>query len=398
MKTKLLLLLAFLCLFLGSNTTASAQDPQPPMQDIPAPNYYWANPSIYKWRVKQISFFNGESSHNFRYDDRGRLVRRETKDKDGFISLYNEYFYDASNYLVQMDTYTLVDPTSGVYVLTDRDHFYRNDLGLILYTMYWNNIAPSTKSIALIPKFGLAPLYTEKSQIKAGLLDHYFAEERKFDVILKTFAEYQNDQFMGTQHYNLDNTPAYQETLTYNNSGKISSLKFKDFQEDKTVTFSYVYNEQGDIINSGRADFPRVYTHDKEKLAKETFVPFRESTYWLTFGYRNWDGIEFTNSVHAIATINTDEVVYTYEANSGPSNATTINQQQKSLQAQFIDNQLQVIIPQDAKGETIRLFSAAGELLVEQKANNTIECLTIGVLQQGVYLVSLGEYTTKLQY
>jgi len=123
---KKLLRLTVAALLLATSQVSTAQIKM-------APNYFRADPAVYKYRMAKVVEWKDtedEQITHYVYDKMGCLVKEEYKRSEGpMIYAYN-YTYDQQGYMIQKEEEAL-KTENGESIISSRHNYKRNEYGYV---------------------------------------------------------------------------------------------------------------------------------------------------------------------------------------------------------------------------------------------------------------------------
>ena len=401
---KKLLRLTVAALLLATSQVSTAQIKM-------APNYFRADPAVYKYRMAKVVEWKDtedEQITHYVYDKMGCLVKEEYKRSEGpMIYAYN-YTYDQQGYMIQKEEEAL-KTENGESIISSRHNYKRNEYGYVTeYTRATHHgTEPDEKTLTedVVMEF----FYDNNMR-----LDH--VDIRQFDYPTDKLeenvgrvckVEYNDAGLVScvSQIYPDNNELVWKEEFTYDEQGRRISIKKvpgPNYTSQQILSWTWHYDNDGDIdIHSSSNGFNKEFKYDKQKLAAETFMPLEATeAEWALQGplnctlFKELPMEKFFK--HAPISETTDETEITYETvgtSDGINNVTSSSN--NSLQANVIDNQLIVNIPTSLIGKTLQIFSATGASMRSLVANGSQTTVNIENLTVGIYVVNVANQSVK---
>ena len=340
-----------------------------------APNYFKADPAIYKYRMAQVVEWKDtedEQITKYTYDKQGCLVKEEYKKGEGpAIYAYN-YTYDQQGYMIQKEEVAL-KTNNNVPIVSSRHTFKRNEYGYVTEYTRATHHTTEPDEITLTEDVIMDFVYNDKMR-----LDH--VDIRQFDYPTDKIeekvgrvckVEYNDAGLVScvSQIYPDNNELVWKEEFTYDEKGRRISIKKvpgPNYTSQQTLTWTWHYDDDGDIdIHSSSNGFSKEFKYDKEKLASETFMPLEATeAEWALQGPLNCTLFKELPMEkyfkHAPVSETTEESEIIYEAVGTPDNISNATTTQKLLKAQVNGNRLTVEMPAEHVAKTLNIFNAAG--------------------------------------
>ena len=369
-----------------------------------APNYFKADPAIYKYRMAQVVEWKDtedEQITKYTYDKQGCLVKEEYKKGEGpAIYAYN-YTYDQQGYMIQKEEVAL-KTNNNVPIVSSRHTFKRNEYGYV--TEYTRATHHGTEPDEKTMEF----FYDNNMR-----LDH--VDIRQFDYPTDKIeekvgrvckVEYNDAGLVScvSQIYPDNNELVWKEEFTYDEKGRRISIKKvpgPNYTSQQTLTWTWHYDDDGDIdIHSSSNGFGKEFKYDKEKLASETFMPLEATeAEWALQGPLNCTLFKELPMEkyfkHAPVSETTEESEIVYEAVGTPDNISNATTTQKLLKAQVNGNRLTVEMPAELVGKTLNIFNAAGTCADSYTAKQMQTTIDLSNFAPGMYILSIDNQAVK---
>lgn len=375
-----------------------------------APNYFRADPAVYKYRMAQVVDWKGsedEQTTKYIYDERGCLIREEYgMNKTPAVYVYN-YSYDEKGYMIKKEEVAL--NTSNNFPVTSSRHIYKRDEhGYVTeYTRATHHgTEPDVNTLTedVIMKF----VYDDQMRLARVDIRQYDYPLDKIEENVGRICkvEYDDNGHVScvSQIYPEGDELVWKEEFKYDEKGRRISIKKvpgPNYTVQDRLTWTWHYDDDGDIDEHGSSNgFQKEYEYDKTKLASETFMILEATeAEWALQGPLNCTLFKelpmekfFT---HAPIGETTDESEITYEPTGTASSINDIETIVKPLQTYVVDNQLMVNIPANLVGKTLQIFSATGACMRTIAANGSQATLNIANFAPGMYVVKIANQSVK---
>ena len=375
-----------------------------------APNYFKADPAIYKYRMAQVVEWKDtedEQITKYTYNKQGCLVKEEYKKGEGpAIYAYN-YTYDQQGYMIQKEEVAL-KTNNNVPIVSSRHTFKRNEYGYVTEYTRATHHTTEPDEITLTEDVIMDFVYNDKMR-----LDH--VDIRQFDYPTDKIeekvgrvckVEYNDAGLVScvSQIYPDNNELVWKEEFTYDEKGRRISIKKvpgPNYTSQQTLTWTWHYDDDGDIdIHSSSNGFSKEFKYDKEKLASETFMPLEATeAEWALQGPLNCTLFKELPMEkyfkHAPVSETTEESEIIYEAVGTPDNISNATTTQKLLKAQVNGNRLTVEMPAELVGKTLNIFNAAGTCADSYTAKQMQTTIDLSNFAPGMYILSIDNQAVK---
>ncbi|RRD02528.1 T9SS C-terminal target domain-containing protein [Prevotella sp. OH937_COT-195] len=374
-----------------------------------APNYFKADPAVCKYRMKSVIAWKDtqyEMKTTYTYDDNGLLIREESGEQNSENLITSNYSYDKNGYLVKKENVE-INAYGTEKIVTHKEVYVRNEKGYPLEYHRYTLHGPDPDNLVLTEDVIVLFNYDSENRLTN-------AEIRQYDYILEMLEE--NIGRICRVEYNEigkvskvsqflpGNELIWYEEFTYDDKGRrtaISKICGSAYNADSgDIIWSWVYDEEGDIIESGREDFMKSFTYDKSKKASETFMPLEGAEGdWVLLGPVNCTlfrelPIEkyFTHAV--TGEISTESVV-TYEEVPISTVIDTTVADDANIVVTVNGNVLSVNIPAELVGKRLSIFSATGVIIYSEIVTDVRQNIGVGKLNAGLYVLEIGGKTAK---
>lgn len=368
-----------------------------------APNYFKADPTIYKYRMQSWSDWDGTGNYVYNYNDRGCLTAELTYQNEEEVRR-TEYTYNDKDYLVLAVSTAISE--SGEEVVDHKDVYTRDDNGFVKTYVRWTLHAAEDEEPTLKEDVKINYIYDKDMRLVKCEMYQFVEEEQKLESEVGRTCEIKYDA-QGRQQEVIQLMPSgneiWREVFAYDEQGRMYELKFipgEEYTTNQTITWLYEYDDNGDIYQSGRAGFMFEYEYDLTKLSSETFMPlFGTEADWVYLGPRNLTLFKnepiFKDFKHVPVSekVNSAEAVYEPVTTTGIAAVAASN---AATELKVAGNSLQVHSA-DAKtvGQTLRIYSLGGELMLAHRLISTNENIDIQSLPIGEYIATMGKTSTK---
>ena len=340
-----------------------------------APNYFKADPAIYKYRMAQVVEWKDtedEQITKYTYDKQGCLVKEEYKKGEGpAIYAYN-YTYDQQGYMIQKEEVAL-KTNNNVPIVSSRHTFKRNEYGYVTEYTRATHHTTEPDEITLTEDVIMDFVYNDKMR-----LDH--VDIRQFD--------YPTDK--------IEEKVGRVCKVEYNDAGLVSCVS-QIYPDNNELVWKeeFTYDEKGRRISIKKVPGPN-YT----SLASETFMPLEATeAEWALQGPLNCTLFKELPMEkyfkHAPVSETTEESEIIYEAVGTPDNISNATTTQKLLKAQVNGNRLTVEMPAELVGKTLNIFNAAGTCADSYTAKQMQTTIDLSNFAPGMYILSIDNQAVK---
>ncbi|WP_455077281.1 T9SS type A sorting domain-containing protein [Prevotella koreensis] len=375
-----------------------------------APNYFRADPNVYKYRMsKVIDWKDSEDEQltQYIYDDNGCLIREEyglSTQPGTFV--YN-YSYNPQGYMIKKEEVAFkADHSSST--ISSKHEYTRNEYGYV--TEYVRStrhgVDPDDETLTEDVKMNF--VYDDQMRLLR-------VDIRQFDYIYDKLednagrickVEYDEAGRVSCVSQLLpdNNELVWKEEFGYDEKGRRISIRKvpgPNYTVQNIITWTWHYNSDGDIYKQTTSnEFGKEYEYDKSKLASETFMALEATeAEWALQGPLNCTLFKelpmekyFT---HAPISETTDESEITYEPTGTTTNIDDAPNVGKSLQAHLDGNKLTVELSAGLIGKTLQVFNATGACIINSVANASQTTFSIDNFAPGIYVVVVGNQTVK---
>lgn len=396
-KILLSALLAVLCL--GVNA-----------QNKKAPNYYRAIPKVHTHRLAQWSTFGGSEVYKYKYDDYGFLTEVESTGNDKPTEVI-KFTYDANGYLKEETRYT-VKP-DGEQLEDRRDIYDRDNNGFI--KIHHRFTLKPNKEGNLVLMEDVRSTYEYDAQMRVIKTNDVQFDEK--NLKLEDYADrhttitYDNkgrEQIFSFTMGNGNNV--WKEVFEYdkNIDDRMVGLKYipgEEMTESTPMELKYVYDDNGDITNTGTEAFSYTFSYgdegDEQYDAAHTFIPLVQSEGdRLYLGPRNcmyFNHLPLNKAFKHVPMLeDTDASEYSYEENTAVEKKTdgiaeiTHNQ----VNIRFSNGSL-IIEGATCNGtEQVNVYSVTGQLVATHAVRGN-KAISLNTLPAGEYIAKIGSKVVK---
>ena len=375
-----------------------------------APNYFRADPNVYKYRMaKVIDWKDSEDEQltQYIYDEKGCLVREEyglSKQPGTFV--YN-YTYNPQGYMIKKEEVAVKADHSSSTV-SSRHEYTRNEYGYVTEYARATRHGTEPNDETLTEDVKMNFVYDDQMRLLRVDIRQFDYPSDKLEEEVGRICKVEYDEaghvICVSQEYP-GGELVWKEEFKYDEKGRRVSIKKvpgPNYTPQDRITWTWHYDNDGDIDKQGSSNgFGKEYEYDKSKLASETFMALEATeAEWALQGPLNCTLFKelpmekyFT---HAPIFETTDESEITYEPTGTPNNiADARTTAGKSLQAHLNDNKLTVVLPADLIGKTLQLFNATGACMSSFVVNGSQTTFNIDNFAPGIYVVGIGNQTVK---
>ena len=396
-KILLSALLAVLCL--GVNA-----------QNKKAPNYYRAIPKVHTHRLAQWSTFGGSEVYKYKYDDYGFLTEVESTGNDKPTEVI-KFTYDANGYLKEETRYT-VKP-DGEQLEDRRDIYDRDNNGFI--KIHHRFTLKPNKEGNLVLMEDVRSTYEYDAQMRVIKTNDVQFDEK--NLKLEDYADrhttitYDNkgrEQIFSFTMGNGNNV--WKEVFEYdkNIDDRMVGLKYipgEEMTESTPMELKYVYDDNGDITNTGTEAFSYTFSYgdegDEQYDAAHTFIPLVQSEGdRLYLGPRNCMYVNHLQLNKAFKHVpmleDTDASEYSYEENTAVEKKTDGIAEITHNQANIsFSNGCLIIEGATNNGtEQVCVYSVTGQLVATHAVRGN-KAISLNTLPAGEYIAKIGSKVVK---
>lgn len=375
-----------------------------------APNYYRAIPKVHTHRLAQWSTFGGEEVFKYKYDDYGFLTEVESTENDKPTEVIN-FTYDANGYLKEETRYT-VKP-DGEKRKDRRDVYDRDDNGFIK-TYHRFTLKPD-KEGKLVLMEDVRSTYKYDAQMRVIETNDVQFDEK--NLKLEDFADrhtyitYDGKGREQTFSFMMSNgNNVWKEEFEYdkNINDRMVGLKYipgEEATDRTTMELKYVYDDNGDITNTGTADFPYTFSYvdegGEQYEAAHTFIPLAQSEGdRLYLGPRNcmyFNHLPLNKAFkHVPVSESSDDTECSYEENKAVEKKTDgiaeITHDQANIS---FSNGCLIIEGATHNGtEQVCVYSVTGQLVATHAVRGN-KAISLNTLPAGEYIAKIGSKVVK---
>lgn len=379
-------------------------------QSKKAPNYYRAIPKVHTHRLAQWSTFGGDEVFKYKYDDYGFLTEVESTEDDRLKEVI-KFAYDANGYLKEETRYT-VKP-DGEQRKDRRDVYDRDDNGFIK-TYHRYTLKPNKEGNPVLME-DLRSTYEYDAQMRVIKTNDVQFDEK--NLKLEGFADrhttitYDDKGREQTFSFMMSNgNNVWKEVFEYDNNidDRMVGLKYipgEEMTESTPMELKYVYDDNGDITNTGTEAFSYTFSYgdegDEQYDAAHTFIPLVQSEGdRLYLGPRNcmyFNHLPLNKAFKHVPMLeDTDASEYSYEENTAVEKKTDGIAEITHNQANIsFSNGCLIIEGATNNGtEQVCVYSVTGQLAATHvvRGNKTI---SLNTLPAGEYIAKIGSKVVK---
>lgn len=375
-----------------------------------APNYYRAIPTVHTHRLAQWSTFGGDEVFKYKYDDYGFLTEVESTE-DNRLKEVIKFAYDANGYLKEETRYT-VKP-DGEQRKDRRDVYDRDDNGFIK-TYHRYTLKPNKEGNPVLME-DLRSTYEYDAQMRVIKTNDVQFDEK--NLKLEGFADrhttitYDDKGREQTFSFMMSNgNNVWKEVFEYDNNidDRMVGLKYipgEEMTESTPMELKYVYDDNGDITNTGTEAFSYTFSYgdegDEQYDAAHTFIPLVQSEGdRLYLGPRNcmyFNHLPLNKAFkHVPMQEDTDATECSYEENTAVEKKTNgiaeITHDQANIS--FSNGCLIIEGATNNGTEQVCVYSVTGQLVATHvvRGNKTI---SLNTLPAGEYIAKIGSKVVK---
>ncbi len=375
-----------------------------------APNYYRAIPKVHTHRLAQWSTFGGSEVFKYKYDDYGFLTEVESTEDDNLLEVI-KYTYDANGYLKEETRYT-VKP-EGEQRKDRRDVYDRDDNGFIK-TYHRYTLKPDKKGNLILME-DLRSTYVYDAQMRVIKTNDVQFDEK--NLKLEGFADrhttitYDDKGREQTFSFMMSNgNNVWKEVFEYDNNidDRMVGLKYipgEEMTESTPMELKYVYDDNGDITNTGTEAFSYTFHYgdegDEQYDAAHTFIPLVQSEGdRLYLGPRNcmyFNHLPLNKAFkHVPMQEDTDASECSYEENTAVEKKTDgiaeITHDQANIS---FSNGCLIIEGATHNGtEQVCVYSVTGQLVATHAVRGN-KAISLNTLPAGEYIAKIGSKVVK---
>lgn len=375
-----------------------------------APNYYRAIPKVHTHRLAQWSTFGGSEVFKYKYDDYGFLTEVVSTENDNPTEVI-KYTYDANGYLKEETRYN-VKP-DGEQRKDRRDVYDRDDNGFIK-TYHRYTLKPN-KEGNLILMEDLRSTYVYDAQMRVIKTNDVQFDEK--NLKLENFADrhttitYDDKGREQTFSFMMSNgNNVWKEVFEYDNNidDRMVGLKYipgEEMTESTPMELKYVYDDNGDITNTGTEAFSYTFHYgdegDEQYDAAHTFIPLVQSEGdRLYLGPRNcmyFNHLPLNKAFkHVPMQEDTDASECSYEENTAVEKKTNgiaeITHDQANIS--FSNGCLIIEGATNNGTEQVCVYSVTGQLMATHAVRGN-KAISLNTLPAGEYIAKIGSKVVK---
>lgn len=375
-----------------------------------APNYYRAIPKVHTHRLAQWSTFGGSEVFKYKYDDYGFLTEVVSTENDNPTEVI-KFAYDANGYLKEETRYR-VKP-DGEKRKDRRDVYDRDDNGFIK-TYHRYTLKPN-KEGNLILMEDLRSTYVYDAQMRVIKTNDVQFDEK--NLKLENFADrhttitYDDKGREQTFSFMMSNgNNVWKEVFEYDNNidDRMVGLKYipgEEMTESTPMELKYVYDDNGDITNTGTEAFSYTFHYgdegDEQYDAAHTFIPLVQSEGdRLYLGPRNcmyFNHLPLNKAFkHVPMQEDTDASECSYEENTAVEKKTNgiaeITHDQANIS--FSNGCLIIEGATNNGTEQVCVYSVTGQLMATHAVRGN-KAISLNTLPAGEYIAKIGSKVVK---
>lgn len=376
-------------------------------QSKKAPNYYRAIPKVHTHRLAQWSTFGGSEVFKYKYDDYGFLTEVKSTEDDKPTEII-KFAYDSNGYLKEETRYT-IKPDGGER--KDRRDIYDRDDNGFIKTYHRYTLKPD-KEGNLILMEDVRSTYEYDAQMRVIKTNDMQFDEKNLKLedfvdrhTIITYDDKGREQTFSFMMSNDNNV--WEEVFEYdkNIDDRMVGLKYipgEEATDHTTMELKYEYDDNGDIKNTGTADFPYTFSYgDDQYDAAHTFIPLTQSEGdRLYLGPRNclyFNHLPLNKAFkHVPMSESTDDTECYYEENTAVEGKTDgipeITHDQANIS--FSNGCLIIEGATNNGTEQVYVYSVTGQLVATHavRGNKTI---FLNTLPAGEYIAKIGSKVVK---
>lgn len=375
-----------------------------------APNYYRAIPTVHTHRLAQWSTFGGDEVFKYKYDDYGFLTEVESTE-DNRLKEVIKFAYDANGYLKEETRYT-VKP-DGEQRKDRRDVYDRDDNGFIK-TYHRYTLKPNKEGNPVLME-DLRSTYEYDAQMRVIKTNDVQFDEK--NLKLEGFADrhttitYDDKGREQTFSFMMSNgNNVWKEVFEYDNNidDRMVGLKYipgEEMTESTPMELKYVYDDNGDITNTGTEAFSYTFSYgdegDEQYDAAHTFIPLVQSEGdRLYLGPRNcmyFNHLPLNKAFkHVPMQEDTDATECSYEENTAVEKKTNgiaeITHDQANIS--FSNGCLIIEGATNNGTEQVCVYSVTGQLMATHAVRGN-KAISLNTLPAGEYIAKIGSKVVK---
>lgn len=376
-------------------------------QSKKAPNYYRAIPKVHTHRLAQWSTFGASEVFKYKYDDYGFLTEVKSTEDDKPTEII-KFAYDSNGYLKEETRYT-IKPDGGER--KDRRDIYDRDDNGFIKTYHRYTLKPD-KEGNLILMEDVRSTYEYDAQMRVIKTNDMQFDEKNLKLedfvdrhTIITYDDKGREQTFSFMMSNDNNV--WEEVFEYdkNIDDRMVGLKYipgEEATDHTTMELKYEYDNNGDIKNTGTADFPYTFSYgDDQYDAAHTFIPLTQSEGdRLYLGPRNclyFNHLPLNKAFkHVPMSESTDDTECYYEENTAVEGKTDgiaeITHDQANIS--FSNGCLIIEGATNNGTEQVYVYSVTGQLVATHavRGNKTI---FLNTLPAGEYIAKIGSKVVK---
>ncbi|GAB6976032.1 T9SS type A sorting domain-containing protein [Prevotella falsenii] len=374
-----------------------------------APNYFRADPAVYKYRMaKVIDWKNSEDEEltQYIYDEKGCLIKEEYGSSDNPGTSFYNYKYNSQGYMILKEEEELnADQTS--LIISAKHVYTRNEYGYVTEYTRATHHGTEPEEEMLTEDVKMSFVYDAQMRLIRVDIRQFDYPLNKLEENVGRICKVTYDDagrvICVSQEYP-DGELVWKEDFKYDEKGRRTSIEKvpgPNYTAQNKGIWTWHYDNEGDIDKQSSSNgFGKEFEYDKSKLASETFMVLEATeAEWVLQGPLNctlFKGLPMEKYfVHAPMGETTDESEITYEPTGTPGNIGDAPTVGKSLQAHLDGNKLTVDLPAALIGKTLQVFNTTGACMSSFVVNGLQATFNIDNFTPGIYVVSIGNQTVK---
>lgn len=374
-----------------------------------APNYFRADPAVYKYRMAKVVEWKGtesEQSTTYSYDSRGCLIGEEYKMIDQPRSNVYYYTYDDKGYMIEKEEWNIkADQTDS---LVSARHIYdRDEHGYVTEyaraTLHGTDPGDRTLTEDVKMKF----VYDDQMRLVRVDIRQFDYPSNKLEDNVGRVCKVEYDAAghisRVSQIYPENDELVWAEEFSYDEQGRRISIKKvpgPNYDPQTTLTWTWHYNSDGDIDeHSCTNGFGNKFEYDKSKLSSETFMALEATeAEWALQGPLNCTLFKelpmekgFT---HAPIKEVEGEAYVIYEA-TGSTDGIDHTIAASQLQIETNGSELTINSDASAIGKPFAIYNSTGICVLTGVLKGTQTKISTQTFCPGLYLLSATGQTIK---
>lgn len=388
-------------------------------QHTPAREYF-CDPAKYRYRIKSYQSFG--QVHTFEYDEKGYVTSLVVmKDQTNLVSK-ETFKYNDNGYLTERNVFSRPRLATGEFdIISYRETYTRNEKGQMIDFTIWNLLGVDQDDDTLTPVIKGVVTYNaqgveEKVDISTDMAGT--GVWTKFCVCKATFDEQGRIVDLCRMDAESGESELCRERFEYNVRGQITRIEYSNEDSDKSRIYSFVYDNEGRVSQSGSEGFSFVYTYDDKKIkGEEVFFPVPpmaigfwselRNTFIFSLGYPVFrctpsSYVPVKEESKEAGSVDDEEDpkqdsdgMFVYESVK-PLDNILIPDIENNLNAIVLNGMLTTELPSHLVGMPYYLCTITGDLLQYGTAQARSLSLDIANLPGGAYILKVGEQSIKI--